>query len=292
MRFIGFVIGLAFGTASGILFHTATTPFSLFNFVVWLVVNLIITWLVYLIGKQGYSSSEVVGADIILPDQVYRFPLLTSEELAFGFFIGVTVATNFVIWLLSTGLVLSVILSAMAVIPALALFTTLSQSRIIQAILGWNTWIMPTAWISAPIGLIIAIVAIPVGIVQNGRSALRIDPTSGAFEVHVNIPSNSPNEEIGGFSIWIFTFVNTSASTVPNFTVGFLARSVSAHESGHTLNTSIFGSFFLLVNWIDQNFILPVGEGKFTLAELYAESRVPGTNSPDSLRSYLPLWSQ
>ena len=151
---------------------------------------------------------------------------------------------------------------------------------------------MPASWILLPLAIPVAFVSIIIGIANHGRSALRIDPTSGAFEIHFDFPIN---KKARGFSLAFFTFLNSDNpfSSTPK---GFLTRSVSAHESGHTLNTSVFGGVFLLVNGLDEVVLQPTSErGKLSLGELYSESRAPGTrrvaNFPDAINSYLPIWS-
>tara|TARA_R110000737_G_scaffold62672_2_gene90076 strand:- start:946 stop:1824 length:879 start_codon:yes stop_codon:yes gene_type:complete len=291
MIFVGFVIGTMIGVLSGLIFHGwVTTSFIIWKFSIWLIVNAIVVWLFYLIGKIGYSSSAVIASDIIFPENTYRFPRFKTEKFAFGFFVGMCVATNFVICFFWSTIPLSSVLAFFSLLPMLALFSTLSQLRLIQPILGWCTWIMPLAILSAPVALITALYAIPAAIIQHGKSALRVDPTSGALEIRFNFPDILVLGSVRGVSIWIFTYINTDITPLPDFGVGFLSPSVSAHESGHTLNTSIFGSFFLLINWIDENITAAPGESFYSLAELYAESRSPGTSHP-STSSYLPLWS-
>lgn len=332
MKFFGLFAGLAFGVLSGLLFHMmvlGTTNFSFFSFLVplvntvatvlsavipslpalpttilmfllWFLFNYLITAVFYRFGNSSYTMAEMSAGwnasnttPITDANNIYRFPRWSSEQFAFGFFLGTATATNFVIWLLVTSVTATIAVAPLALLPILVIFSSLAQSRIIQTLIGWTTWTMPLAWIPGVIGLLAFIPFAGFGLAQHGRDALRIDPSSGTLETQVDfssIPLVSPLAI--GFSLGFFTFLNTNLTSPKSF----LTPSVSAHESGHTLNTGAFGGVFLLFNAVDENVFRTPTDSYYSLGELYAESRAAGSQSvastPDFINPYLPHWGQ
>ena len=65
----------------------------------------------------------------------------------------------------------------------------------------------------------------------------------------------------------------------------FNVPGLSAHETGHSLNTGALGGFFLWVNAIDEN-LPPFNNGARAYGELCAESHLPGAG-----RWFVNLWS-
>lgn len=331
MAFLGLILGIAFGVLSGLLFHVlllGTTDFAFFTpimpfvhaiadvffavvpslppilelillFLLWFLFNFLVIGLIYILGNAGYTMAELTARwsavhtmPITDENNFFAFPRFLKEQFAFGFFLGAASATNFVIWLLVTSIPLTLVLALLAVVPVLVIFSALAHSRVVQILVGWTTWIMPLSWIVGAIGVVAFVPFGTAGILRHGRDALRIDPTSGTLEVQVNF-SDVPWASSGtsGFSLGFFTFLNTDTKTPKSF----LDRSVSAHESGHTLDTGAFGGIFLLVNAFDQNVLRALPDSYYSLGEMYAESRAPGTSRvaivPTHIRPYLPLWS-
>lgn len=276
-------------------------------FLLWFLFNFLVIGLFYILGNSGYTMAELttrwnavhtipmtdppITEPITDENNFFAFPRFLKEQFAFGFFLGAASATNFVIWLLVTSIPLTLVLALLAVVPVLVIFSALAHSRVVQILVGWATWIMPLSWIVGAIGVLAFVPFGVAGIARHGRDALRIDPTSGTLEVQVNfsdIPGVLP--EAVGFSLGFFTFLNTDLTTPKSF----LDRSVSAHEAGHTLDTGAFGGIFLLVNVFDEVVLRVPPANFFTLGELYAESRAPGTlrvaDHPTHICPYLPLW--
>ena len=329
MAILGLVIGVVFGVLSGLLFHIlllGTASFSIFSpimpfvqpiaaaintavppgppllwlFVYWFLFNFLVVLPFYFIGNIGYTPQALQegwdnlhGSGTMVTDanNVFAFPRFANMQFAFGFFLGAAIATNFVIWFLITSIPLVQVLALMALLPIFVISSTISQSRVMQVLVGWTTWIMPLSWIVSGLGLLVAVYGIVTGISSHGRDIIRVDPTSGTLEIQFDFPINP---QARGFSLGLFTFLN-SGHAIPTSPEGFLTRSVSAHESGHTLNTGAFGGVFLLVGALDENVLRSGDAAKLSLAELYAESRAPGTRRvadlPDKLNAYVPLWS-
>jgi hypothetical protein len=333
MKFLGLLIGLIFGLLSGLLFHLmvlGTTGFSFFAaampvvnavaaalgaivpslpplpttilmFLLWFLFNFLIIGLVYLLGNAGYTKAAMESGwaainpgDPEVTDANNRFVFTPSpaEQFAFGFFLGAAMATNFVFWWLVTGIPLVQALALLALLPLLVVFTALAHSHIVQTLVGWTTWVMPLAWLPGIIGLVAFIPLAVAGIFQHGLDALRIDPTSGTLETQADFSGLPGVPALAvGVSLGLFSFLNTAISGPKSF----LARSVSAHEAAHTLNTGAFGGVFLLFNALDEIVLRARPDAYFSLGELYAESRAPGTQRaaerPGFINAYLPLWS-
>jgi hypothetical protein len=339
MKFFGLLVGLIFGVLSGLLFHLmalGTTGFSFFAavmpvvnavaaalgalvpslpplptailmFVLWLLFNLLVIGTLYLLANAGYTKAVMdSGWAVINPgdppktdaNNTFAFIPSTVEQFVFGFFLGAASATNFVLWWLVTSIPLAQVMALLALLPLLVLFTALARSHIVQALVGWTGWVMPLAWLPSVIGLLTFVPLAIIGIVQHGLDALRIDPTSGALETHVDYSSIPGIPPLRGFTQGLFSFVKPTATTPSP--KRFLERSTSAHESAHVLCIAAFGGVFWLANFIDQILLRAPANARFSLGELYAESRAPGSvltaevagvpGLEDYVNAYLPLW--
>ncbi len=328
MNYLGLIIGLVFGTISGLLFHIVILGTGSFSFlapllpfvqpfvdfinlitpsfggiwvliiqlIYWLLFNFIVVFFIYLIGNLGYSPQYMqqtwdnnygAGTSITDVNNIISLNLFNSAKFAFGFFLGASIATNFIILFLITFIPFLNIIAFLSLIPILIIFSSsISRSRIIQGLIGWTTWFVPLSILVVILGIPVAIYGMISGAISHGSEVTRIDPTSGTWEIQFNFPFNNL---AAGFSLGFFSFLNSGSISYSGLN-SFLTKSVSAHESGHTLNTASFGGFFLLVDALDENVLLMNNSPYLSFGELIAESRAPGTHA-NIINPYLPIWS-
>jgi hypothetical protein len=161
-----------------------------------------------------------------------------------------------------------IVISLAAVLPVAA-------TRAYQGLLGWSAWFLPVSWIATLPGLILFIFnGIAWAVTQNRPYSVALDFTTGVVESADGFILNwSPFN--GGFSLGNFVFLMRQA-TPATFTVS----SVSAHETGHSLNTAAFGGVVLWINAVDEN-LAPFGRHNLAYGELLAEGHSatmpPGT---------------
>jgi hypothetical protein len=100
--------------------------------------------------------------------------------------------------------------------------------------------------------LLLFFVNIPFAILSFGSRAFNFDWTTGVVHTAGGLAIIATSPTTGGFCVGNFTFVRA----VP-VAGAFTAPSVDSHETGHSLNTALFGGVVLWINAIDQNILPP-----------------------------------
>ena len=184
------------------------------------------------------------------------------------------------------GLVLAawaLVINSLAVIPPFAL------NRVYQALLGWSSWLFPMSWFATPVGALLFIINLPFALAAGGIRAIRVNYRVGAIESSgglVGIPALNGGF-VGGFSLGNFNFL-TSRLLQGSFT----AQTLSAHESGHTLNTAAFGGVMLWINAVDEN-IPPFAKYNLAYGELTTESHAQRMPAPPArVTFFVSLWGR
>jgi len=185
---------------------------------------------------------------------------------------------------------------AVALIHFLCAFPGVSRNPFFQVIVGWVAWIAPMSYIATAVGFLLFLVNAPFALVAFGIGAFRIDFRTGVIETTGGIQATVANATgypgstalAGAFSLGNFNFV-VPATTGPIAGLAsqsaFTGPTISAHEIGHTLNTSAVGGVVLWINAVDEN-LPPFSRGALAYAELLAESHAlqPG-------RTAVRIWS-
>ncbi|WP_395377262.1 hypothetical protein [Marinicella sp. W31] len=306
--------------------------------VVWLLLAFLFTWLLNRISSLIYagvqppvtgSVTTAVGSAAYRQSERGARPLTSPPalcELILGVLIGFSMIINGGLWLLGSAAVSSVMVVpsgigfgiivgiVIAIIIFLALFPAIPRQRWYQSLLSWFGWLMPYSWPAEVIGLFLFLTinfllrapfmfpglalrivgfivraSIPTGTTSN----LRVDPFTSTFETEITAGLNS------AFSIGHFNIVGP-----PPIRSMFRSVGTSAHEVGHTLNTCLLGTPFLIANL--EVLIITAGHDN-TLGEFLAESNFPGisvnarpgvtwppTGVPAATQRrqpYYPLWS-
>ncbi len=198
-------------------------------------------------------------------------PAALGELIARGVSIGLTAVLNAAILFLVplNGPLLS---SWALLIISLAVIIPVARSRFYHAFLGWTAWLLPISYIATGVGLLLFVVNAPVAFALGGPGAFRIDWSTGVIETAGGLPGipGITGGFTGGFSLGNFNFL-----TATGLQDSFLARGLSAHETGHTLSTAAFGGIVLWINAVDEN-IAPFARRNLAYGELAAESHAQG----------------
>lgn len=193
-------------------------------------------------------------------------PAAFGELIARGVTIGLTAVLNAgILFLIPLN---GPLLSSWAfTILSLAVIVPVARSRFYHGFLGWTGWLLPISYIATAVGFLLFVVNAPIAFALGGIGAFRIDWSTGVIETSGGFVGNPSltGAFTGGFSLGNFNFL-----TAPGLQDSFLARGLSAHETGHTLNTAAYGGIVLWINAVDEN-ILPVRRN-LAYGELTAES--------------------
>jgi hypothetical protein len=213
-------------------------------------------------------------------------PACRGESFARAFMIAMTAGLNAI--LLTVIPVLGMILGAWAfVIISLALIPRVAIGQRYQAILGWSAWFFPMSWFATIVGAPLFVINFPFALAAGGIRAFRVDQRVGAIESSGGLVGNPALNGgfVGGFSLGNFNFL-----TSPRLQGSFTAQTLSAHESGHTLNTAAFGGVMLWINAVDEN-IPPFAKYNLAYGELTTESHAQGmAPSPARITFFVNLW--
>jgi hypothetical protein len=180
---------------------------------------------------------------------------------------------------------------AVLLVHWLCAFPVLSRNPFFQVIVGWIAWISPMSYLATGVGFVLFLVNLPFAVVAFGMAAVRIDfrtatiETTGGIQATVARAFGYPGAAtlVGAYSLGNFNFV-VHATAGPSAGLAsqsaFIGPTISAHEVGHTLNTSAMGGVVLWINAIDEN-IPPFSNGALAYGELLAESHSlrPGANA-------------
>lgn len=190
-----------------------------------------------------------------------------GELFARGMTIGLTAILNAAILALVP--VSGGVLSVWAfVIVSLAIITPIARSPIYHGFLGWTGWILPLSWLATIVGLLLFVVNLPIALALGTIAAFRLDWSTGVAETAGGV--SGITGFVGGFSLGNFNFLTTM--TLQD---NFLGRGISAHETGHSLNTAAFGGIVLWINAVDEN-VPPMRRMNLAYGELTAESHAQG----------------
>lgn len=161
------------------------------------------------------------------------------------------------------------------VVVSLAIVTPVSRSPIYHGFLGWTGWVLPVSYLATAVGLLLFVLNAPLALAFGGIGAFRIDWSTGVIETSGGILALPfMPTSYGAFSLGNFTFVRITLGGT-----SFLVNGLSAHETGHTLNTAALGGVVLWINAIDEN-VPPVKKLNLAYGELTAESHAQGLPAP------------
>lgn len=207
---------------------------------------------------------------------------------------------------LSIGLALAVVTFVASAMPT----PVAASNGVIRLLLGWMSWLLPMNWLAITLGWVTHVLNmlshVLLGLPSHPFfglfrvSAGTIDFAAGTMYMEGGIASNlwfvsgGPVAARGAYNLGCFGNVHglTIPATPPlpflPFGIGLAPGSainlaLTQHESGHNLNLVAFGSYFHLINAVDEN-IFPARRGD-AYAERLAEGNVVGTGDPT-----LPMW--
>jgi len=244
------------------------------KFLLWFLIQLGFVWLLYLAANATLIFPPLGGS---VPIRIARTVI---EGLCMGVIIGMTTGINLAFWVMLP-IPGSTIISLFALIGLLAVFPLIAVSRVFQVFAGWSAWLMPLSLLATAAGLLLFIVFLPFALAAFGPSALLFNPLQGNIQLTVNLSALTGSP---GFSIGNFNFLTPGPPVAgPTASTVFVMPGSPAHEAGHTMNTSVLGVFFLIVNAIDENWI--PGRQARSWGELFAESNRPRP------RWIIGLWS-
>ena len=179
-------------------------------------------------------------------------------------------------------------------VQLLAVIPALSASPVLQGFIGWFGWIMPMAWPSTFLGIVIFLLnlicravslpsvtlpanfpipALAGGTLYSAITAIIIDWGTGCLVMRGGFFTINQ----GAYNLGNILFVHTS-------NVGAAFTTIVRHETGHTLNVSSMGSAFHVINAIDENIVQPA-TGFRAYGEMAAESHRRAPGSP-----FIDLW--
>jgi hypothetical protein len=296
-RLAGAVLGVAVGFLSGaalmILFgYALPAPLMLFlptvtwlasflsgsvlvMVLVWFLANLVLVWALYLTANASLSFPPPSPVAAVL---VAHTPV---ENLCMGVIIGMTAGINLAFWSMQPISGASVI-AFFTVIGFLASIPSLAIAPVFQVLVGWSAWLMPLSFLATCVGLVFLTVLAPIAIAQFGLAALRFNFAQGNIELTINFSAlTGPITGTAGFSLGNLTFLFNGPPAASQ--TSFFGPGTATHEVGHTMNTSVLGGFFLIVNGVDQNIFPPRGVRSW--GELCAESHFPSGGF------FIRLWS-
>jgi hypothetical protein len=278
--------------------------------IMWLTAFL--TAIVYLVA---YVVATAAVAPLITPPPGIALADAPGELAARGFTVGLTAALNLsLLYLLlpiclvgaSPGFFCTVLSAALITVPPwfwpvlpvavllvhwLCAFPAISRNPFFQVLVGWISWIAPMSYIATGVGFLLFLVNLPFALIAFGLGAFRINFLSATIETTGGIQSTVARAfgypgaatAVGAYSLGNFNFV-VPATVGPQTGLlsqsNFVGPTISAHEIGHTLNTSAMGGVVLWINAIDEN-IPPFRRGALAYGELLAESHSfqPGRNA-------------
>jgi hypothetical protein len=322
---IGLIFGAMFDVAAGappipIVISFIPIALSIVGGMGFSQILLFVGLLIILSYLLAYLVASAAIAPAITPPPGGALPNLPAELLARGFSCGLTAALNACLLFLllpmclsggSPGLfctVLSLVLLALPpwfwlflpfavmLVHWLSAFTVFSRNPFFQVIVGWIAWVAPMSYLATFVGFVLFLFNFPFSLFTLGLGAFRVDFRSGNVESTGGIQAFIANAfgyppatlPVGGYSLGNFNFLVPRAGGP---VVGLAAQSpfvgptVSAHEIGHTLNTSAMGGVILWINAIDEN-IPPFRKGALAYGELLAESH---SDRPGASR--VRMWS-
>ena len=198
---------------------------------------------------------------------------------------------------LSAGLTFAVLTFVAAAMPT----TSAATNGALRFIVGWTSWLMPMNWFTVTVGWITFL----INMVFHVLLGLPFHPWFGLFRIvlgRIHFPTGTMFLEGGlASNLWLTAggplgargaydlgcFSNVHAVTIVTTTpipfiggIGLGGVAVSPrlleHESGHNLNLEAMGTYFHLVNLVDENIFPSRGSGAF--AERLAESNVAPVN--------------
>jgi hypothetical protein len=320
----GFVIGALVATAIGeppaipeafIAFARTASSGMSFNQITLLAINCSI--LLYL---AAYIVAATAVSPFLASPHGRALPAAAGELAARGFMIGLTAALNFSLLILllpgclfdpspvpscgwaSNGLlalpywILSLAPFVVLLINGLCVVPTVSHHPMFQSLVGWISWLAPMSYVATGAGIILFIVNLPLSLISLGIGAFRIDlrtgtieTTSGVLGIFSRALGRYPAAptQAGGFSLGNFNFlIPAIAGPLTGLAAqsAFVGPTLSAHEIGHTLNTSAMGGIVLWINAIDEN-VPPFRNGASAYGELLAES-----HSGQAGRNLVRIW--
>lgn len=262
--------------------------------------------LIILLYLFAYAFATAAVGPSITPAPGTPLPNIAGELFARAFMCGFTAALNLCLLFLliplclvggAPGLFCTALTLVLLAVPAwfwvgvpfavalihfLCAFTFVSRNPFWQVLVGWVGWISPMSYIATAIGFLLFVVNAPFALAAFGFAAFRLDfltgviETTGGIQATVSRATGYPGAAglAGAYSLGNFNFVVPAtagpltglASQSP-----FTGPTLSAHEIGHSLNTSAMGGIVLWINAVDEN-LPPFSRGALAYGELMAES--------------------
>lgn len=251
--FVGWVIGGLIGIFAGLAIVGWGQPMTV-------VVAAIAIILVYVVAYSIATRSiapllpPLVRGTITFPAGGRIFPASGSattipatrgEYFARGLMIGLTAALNYMI--LRQVPVVGPPLSVWAlVVISLGAIVFVARNRVYQGFLGWSGWLFPVSWAATIVGLGLFLINLIPAYAAGGVRAFRLDWTTGVIDTTGGLTGITGFA--GGFSLGNFIFL-----TAPRDPGTATQPSTASHESGHSLNTALFGGIVLWINAVDEN---------------------------------------
>jgi len=297
-------MAVAIGTS---LLPSLPPPLWNISIAVGVLLHAIVSLICYVAGSAAVATSGVVPGAGAVPRTPAGGTLAAWEHVelfARGLMIGTNAPINFVVlpylpaWVvLQLGLpgllpfwILAIpFLWMLSTIVLIANVLTLDEGScgdpIFEAVLGYLTWVMPSAFVINVIGFIFVIIDI-VSFFFGVPLRFAFEWWIGVVTVHGGVVHPTL---IGGiptaFNTGLFIFVHPvfaekTPINVPGSTAFWTADGLLFHESGHTMNVAAFGSWWHLTGAIDEAI-----QGSAAFAEMLAESHMHGSTAP-----WFPLW--
>ena len=246
---------------------------------------------------------------------------LTTRGEAFhrGMLIGLNAIVNVV---LGTG-VAGILLQAFAGILGmgialvigllLGILTVLGASMpagggILRFFVGWGSWLLPMSWGAIFLGWVLFVLNHLGNVVFLTRGAFGIDmaqidlangtmTTEGGIVANFRFQTMNPfGNNNSAYDLGSFSFLHASVGAGPDWfgTLGasnLFGSTTPDHEAGHNLNLASFGSWFLLIDAIDENVaaVTLAGSGGASRGQdAYAE-RLAESNRMQA-GGWIPMW--
>lgn len=178
----------------------------------------------------------------------------------------------------------------------MALDESICADRNYAAMMGWSSWVAGGSLLVNTIGLIFLIISV-VSAVFGVFVRVTFEWWTGSFVVHggpLHITAVPTAYDLGNVLLVDPRLATASPTFLPAIPVtgGGTTSAVSAmtvqgltfHETGHTLNVAVFGSWFHLIGAIDENYVS--SNGLAVYSELLPEGHARGAARP-----WMPLWA-
>ncbi len=212
-------------------------------------------------------------------------PATIGESFARGWMSGFNASINFLLiillgaisppfWAVFAASFVFLIVSLVSIVPV-------ARNRVFQGFLGWTQWIMPMSYLASFIGLLLFLFNLITSLLTASATyRVNLDFTTGVIET-ANGFISTISTYTGGFSLGTFNIYMGTSPPIATPPASFTIPALSAHETGHSLNTAAFGGVVLWINAVDQN-VWPV-RSNFAYGELMAQAHSRRMAAPSGM---------